>query len=157
MIDKSKIFLRKAQISDALLTYKWAISPKVRANSLNKNVFSFENHLQWFSNKINSTDSFYFILMERFPLGQIRFDKFEDGWLISFLIDDLFHGIGLGKQIIKMGMKEINEDIFYAYVLEQNIPSIKIFENLGFDYVNIEDEYKTMNYSIKKFKKIILH
>jgi len=156
MIEKSKIYLRKAEISDALLTYKWAINPNVRANSLNKNVFSFENHLHWFANKINSTDTNYFILMERFPLGQIRFDKFEDGWLISFLIDELFHGIGLGKEIIKLGMKEMNKGIFYAYVLEKNIPSIKIFESLGFDYVNIEEEYKTISNSIKKFKKIIL-
>ena len=154
MIDKSKIFLRKANISDALLTYKWAVNPKVRANSLNSNVFSFENHLQWFSNKLDSSETIYFILMERFPLGQIRFEKFEDGWLISFLIDELFHGKGLGKEIIKMGMKEMREGVFYAYVLEKNIPSIKIFESLEFESIKVEDEYKKMNLSIKKFMKI---
>jgi|GEM_PF-5404706 RimJ/RimL family protein N-acetyltransferase len=140
MIDKSKIYLRKADISDALLTYKWAIDPVTRFNSLNQDFFSFDSHLLWFTNKINTPDTMYFILMERFPLGQIRFDKYEDGWLISFLIDEIFRGLGLGKIIVENGLKTLKKNKYYAYVKKDNIPSLKIFRNLCFEEIESDKE-----------------
>lgn len=137
-LDKQNIFLRRAEISDALLTYKWAIDPVVRQNSINTESFSFDSHYIWFMNKIKSSNCHYFILMEKFPLGQIRFDKYQNGWLISFLIDELFRGMGLGTIIVQKGIEMLNPENFYAYVKTNNEASNRIFKNLSF--VEIESD-----------------
>ncbi len=131
-IDLNRVYLRKATIEDALLTYKWGIDPLVRQNSINKNIFSFDSHVQWFEQKIVSPETVYLILMERFPLGQIRFDRYLDGWLISFMIDELFRNNGLGKIIVKEGMNFVGDSIFYAYVMMENVASNKIFESMNY-------------------------
>ncbi len=132
MINVEKLRLRKVQLSDALLIYKWAISPDVRMNSLNQDIFTFENHLSWFKRKINDSDTKFFILEEDFPIGQIRFDKTEEGWLINFMIDENFRGNGFGFLIVKMGITELQENSFIAYVKEHNIASNNIFKRLQF-------------------------
>lgn len=131
-IDIQKVYLRKAELSDALITYKWAMDSLVRKNSLNSGEFSFDSHKEWFLKKINSENCHYFILMEHFPLGQIRFDKYQDGWLISFLIDELFRGNNLGKQVVKIGINKLKPATFYAYVKSENKASIKIFNYHNF-------------------------
>ncbi|MCX7863273.1 MAG: GNAT family N-acetyltransferase [Bacteroidales bacterium] len=136
MIEFAKLHFRRANIEDALLTYKWAIDPIVRNNSINKELFSFESHLQWFEKKLLDSNSTYLILMERFPLGQIRFDRFRDGWLISFLIDELFRNNGLGKLIVNKGIEYTKEKKFFAYVVEHNIASINIFQKLMFTEIS---------------------
>lgn len=148
-IDTSKLILRKATIEDALITYKWAIDPTVRQNSINKDFFTFESHLKWFEQKINSPETIYLVLMERFPLGQIRFDRYHDGWLISFMIDEVFRNNSLGKWIVENGMNVVGAGIFKAYVVKENIASNKIFESLNFIRIDsdIEGTYK--------YKKII--
>lgn len=145
-IDASKLILRKATIEDALLTYKWGTDPTVRQNSINKDFFTFESHLKWFEQKLNSPETVYLILMERFPLGQIRFDRYHDGWLISFMIDEVFRNNGLGKWIVENGMSVVGAGIFYAYVVKENIASNKIFESLSFYPIesDVEGTYKYM-------------
>lgn len=145
-IDTSKLVFRKATIEDALITYKWGIDPTVRQNSINKDIFSFESHLNWFEKKINSPETVYLILMERFPLGQIRFDRYRDGWLISFMIDELFRNNGLGKWIVEKGMNDVGSGIFYAYVVKENVASNKIFSSLNYNQIesDIEGTYKYM-------------
>lgn len=141
MIDFQKLKLRKVQLYDALLIYKWAIDPTVRQNSLNSNSFSFESHLIWLKNKLNDNNTEFYILEELFPLGQIRFDKINEGWLINFLIDENFRGLGLGYSIVKMGMEQVKGNKFIAYVKKDNLPSNKIFRKLLF----VEQESDIVN------------
>lgn len=150
-IDFSSLKLRKANLSDALIIYKWSMNPTVRANSINPDGFSFDEHLRWFKNKINHPDTLYFILEQDFPLGQIRFDSSVEGWVISFLIDENFRGIGLGYEIVKKGIEITNKHTYIAYVKDNNISSNKIFEKLNFNIIssNIANTIK--------WKKIIIH
>lgn len=135
-IDFSSLKLRKVNLYDALITYKWAMDPTVRANSINPDKFSFEEHLHWFKNKISSPNTLYFILEQDFPLGQIRFDLSDEGWIISFLIDENFRGLGLGYEIVKKSIDFTNKDSYIAYVKENNTTSNKIFEKLKFNLVS---------------------
>lgn len=150
-INFSSLKLRKATLYDALIVYKWAMDPIVRANSINPEGFSFDKHLQWFKEKINNYDTLYFILEQDFPLGQIRFDNSEQGWIISFLIDENFRGLGLGLEIVKKGIGAACKNKFIAYVKENNISSNKIFEKLNFKNIpsNIAHTFK--------WEKIIIH
>lgn len=132
LIEKSGIKLRKAELSDALLVYKWATDPSVRANSISQDKFSFENHINWYERKIAAGNCRYYILESFCPIGQIRLDIMNDHVLISFLIDEVFRGMGFGKAIVEMGMKEFGKARFHAEVKENNIPSLKVFRGLGY-------------------------
>ena len=75
MIALNKLKLRKANALDMDITYSWATNPKIREYAFNQNEISFEDHQNWFLNKINDTTCFYFLLEESgIALGSIRFD-----------------------------------------------------------------------------------
>lgn len=134
-INFSSLKLRKAKLSDALIVYKWVMDPIVRTNSIHSDTFSFTEHLSWFKQKINHPDTLYFILEHDFPLGQIRFDFSKEGWIISFLVDENFRGLGLGFEIVKRGIEVSKKNAYIAYVKENNVSSNKIFEKLKFNII----------------------
>jgi RimJ/RimL family protein N-acetyltransferase len=140
------LYLRKAQLSDVELTYIWATDPKVRMYAFTKENIGWENHKKWFFDKLNHTDCEYYIFHEKGEdIGSIRFDINENASaMISYLIDPSFHGKGFGKTILIMGLerlkfsrKEVKNVI--GFVQKENIASLKIFENLGFQRTLVDD------------------
>lgn len=134
------IKLREATMDDLECTYRWATDPEVRKHSFNQTQITEEEHRLWFQSKIESDSTEYFILVDSLnnDLGSVRIDIDRDGnGIISYLIDPYFHGRKLGKTILtlledyitrqKIGIKKL-----MGYVLETNIPSVKIFESLGY-------------------------
>lgn len=131
--------LREADLSDCKLLFKWANDPIVRENALDTNVIHWENHQRWFQAKLLSSYTHILILENDQNLGQIRFDKYpdEDIWQIDYSIESRFRGLGLGKELIRKGLIFMKQHypnaIIVAKVKTVNIPSIKIFAQLGFD------------------------
>lgn len=140
---------RFASTEDTKLTFDWATNKTIRKYSIQKEAITFENHLKWFSNKLESTDCIYFIAeVNKIPIGSIRFDiNKEKEALISFLLDPKFHGKGFGKSILEMGcielvkLKEISKII--GVVHTDNIPSLKTFKTLEFHQKSEIDNYAT--------------
>jgi RimJ/RimL family protein N-acetyltransferase len=71
------------------------------------------------------------------PVGQIRFDKENDDYVIDYSIAKIHRGKGLGTEIVKAGIKILTETIHkpftvVAQVQEENIASIKVFTALHF-------------------------
>lgn len=142
-IDFKKISIRKANIKDSKLIFDWANEPSVRENSINSYLIDWDSHQIWFKNKLNSDSSFIFILEEKIPLGQIRFDRVEesDGYFIDLSIDKLFRGSSLGSLIIKNGIIELTKLMLkkisiFASVKKENVASIKSFLNNNFEIVD---------------------
>jgi UDP-2,4-diacetamido-2,4,6-trideoxy-beta-L-altropyranose hydrolase len=132
--------LRLATINDTEITYQWANDPAIRKFSFNHDFISLENHIGWFSKKINSSACFYFIMTkEATPIGSIRFDIDQHIATISYLLAPTFHGKGLGTILLKKGLEELEPFIkkehirvVQGYVLKENSASIKLFERFGF-------------------------
>jgi RimJ/RimL family protein N-acetyltransferase len=83
----------------------------------------------------------------------IRFDLYTNESTISYLIDKLQRGKGLGLLIINEGIKQFKNDSNFigclkATVKNTNAASLKIFENAGFEKESID--MKTLH-----FKKCI--
>jgi len=132
-IINSKLELINANEDDAELFYKWANDSLVRHNSLNEDLIVWKEHLSWYSNKIKNNSKIYILVIDKTPLGQIRFDFIDSYWLIDYSIDCNFRGRGYGKKIIELGIKNFNKgDEIRACVRKRNIASIKIFNALGF-------------------------
>ena len=66
-------------------------------------------------------------------MGQIRFDVEENIAHIGFLIDSNYRGLGLGKQLIELGIRQFIRDssrkvTFQAAVKPENIASHHTFQ-----------------------------
>jgi len=134
--------LRRASEADIEITFAWVNNEIVRKFSVNKKKISFNSHRDWFTKRINSKETAYYILEEidGEALGSIRFDIDDDEARINYLIDPKRHGIGLGKFIVKQGIDAIKKEFpeaqaVYGWVFKSNIASIKIFQKLEFRLV----------------------
>ena len=135
--------LRKANIMDKDITYKWINDPLIRKYSYNKSKVLFEDHCKWFKNKLESNDSEYYILeIDKMPIGSIRFDELSTSkGKIDYLIDTSHTGKGMGSMILREGLLMIEKNYpelksIYGLVFKENIASIKIFTKLGFKEEN---------------------
>lgn len=142
--------LRKALDSDLEKTFQWARDPIVRKYSFNQNEISETEHHNWFRNKISNENSVYLILEDSLQneLGSIRIDLAENGeGIISYLIDPYYHGRGYGKEILRLLENyilenELNVQRLTGSVIPENIASMKIFENLGYNKIQSAENLK---------------
>lgn len=133
------IILRQATEEDKVITFEWANDPNVRKNAFNTETILWENHFRWFNERLNNPDFLIFILESgTVPIGQIRFEKEDDYWKIDYSIDSKNRGLGMGKEIVKLGLEKIRGKI-KAWVKEENIASCKVFEKLGFKQIRSID------------------
>ena len=153
--DISDNYLREVSKEDNLILYKWINDINVRENSFASEKISFQDHNNWFKASLKNKNRFHYILENKqfLPLGQIRFDvnQIKKEILIDISIDSYFRGRGLGKQILKKGLKKIknelkNSYIFVAEIKKKNISSVKIFSNIGFKQKkdDLEKDYLKM-------------
>lgn len=141
LFKKDKLSLREADIKDAELLFNWANEINVRTNSINQEPIIWENHLKWFTKKLNDSETKILILIsEDKLLGQIRIDLVDSYWNIDYSIDNQFRGKGLGKEIVKLVLNKYEDYKFKATVKKQNKASIKVFANLGFKKEQIESD-----------------
>lgn len=132
--------LEKATDENCKLTYSWANNPEIRKHSFNQDSIPYENHQQWFLQKIKSPNCLYFILKKGVDsLGSIRVDLTDNlnSGTISYLIDTSHQKKGYGKEIILHLEKYLIANNLklklIAYVKPENIGSIKIFNKLGYE------------------------
>ena len=132
------IKFRFAELSDADLYYKWANDTLVRQNSFNTSEISYEQHINWFTNKLKSKDCFFYLFLnnENTPLGQVRIDKSNDEIVIGISIDENFRGKGLGVLMLNQAcddyLLKFPEAEIIAYIKEKNTASINQFGRAGF-------------------------
>ena len=149
-------YLRAVGLEDISILYEWANDPIVRKNSINQSTISWEEHNSWFHARLLSPTTQIFIMMcNEEPCGQIRFDFNNDVYQIDYSIDSEFRGKGLGTRIIELGINRMKElaplPKFIAKVNIQNVPSIKIFEQCGFEKLNEEfiNKDRYVHYQLK--------
>ena len=131
--------LCKATKTDLEITYSWASNPEIRKFSFNTKEIDWESHQKWFNEKILDENCEYYILFDHgIPIGSIRFDISDTGAaVVSYLIDPQFHGQGLGKLILALGLEKLKQSrrevtVVRGLVMNKNLPSIKVFSRLGF-------------------------
>jgi UDP-2,4-diacetamido-2,4,6-trideoxy-beta-L-altropyranose hydrolase len=130
---------RKANLDDEALILQWANDQLVRKNSLNPNIIDANSHKTWFYNRLRNPDKCKIIIIETdkgLPIGQVRFDLFDEVWEIDYSLTAYSRGKGLGTLVLKIAIlnfqKETSGAKFYGMVISENWPSRKVFENLGF-------------------------
>jgi len=133
-----EISWRKANIQDAELYFNWVNERIVRLNSYHKNEIGYPEHVEWFRNKLESPDCFFYLFIDenKTPIGQVRIDRSAGEVIIGISIDKNYREKGLGN---KMLIEACGNYFIYfpagvinAYIKKDNPASIKIFEKAGF-------------------------
>ena len=136
---KNHLKLREATKNDVDLTFRWASDPNIRKYSFQQEAITQEMHYAWFNSKINDPDCLYLLLeKDSEVIGSIRYDiNTENEALISYLIDNNYHGHGYGNAILSLSLGVLTEKHprlkqLIGFVVPENIASRKIFERQGY-------------------------
>lgn len=124
--------LRKVNKEDCKILFDWTNDPAVRENAFNTEPVKWKEHQKWFATKLkNENDQIFLLVKDGVPVGQIRFEKEEDYWKLSYSIANEHRGQGLGKELVKLGLEEVQGKV-RAWVKKDNPASLKVFEGIGF-------------------------
>ena len=132
--------VRHARLSDEGLLLTWANDPETRQNSFSPDPISAETHRRWFRNCLRDLDGCRLYVVETeegIPVGQVRFERQELAWEISYSLAPHFRRRGLGRPLLEIALSKMRSDYPGALVLGRvkphNLLSRKIFKSLGFD------------------------
>jgi UDP-2,4-diacetamido-2,4,6-trideoxy-beta-L-altropyranose hydrolase len=131
--------LRRVRAEDVRLLWEWVNDPEVRVASFSPAPIPWETHVTWFEEKFHEKGSILFIAEREdgTPLGQIRFDRLQDGeWEVDVSVAKSTRRRGMASQIIRLGvrmlMREYGNGRVHAFVKSQNVASLKSFERADF-------------------------
>lgn len=133
------ISLRPVLESDRQLLWEWANDPAVRAAAFAMAPITWEEHRQWFSNKLHDPNCHLYIVLgeEGAPIGQVRFDIGEDGGaLVDLHLADGARGRGFGRQALQQACSRLFATAPVRHVTAQvkldNQASLQLFKRAGF-------------------------
>tara|TARA_A100001011_G_C13987851_1_gene706018 strand:- start:165 stop:626 length:462 start_codon:yes stop_codon:yes gene_type:complete len=117
---------------DSMDIFTWRNDETSRANFFSNNKISFEDHSNWFKEKLNSKDSFLILLEiegEGEKVGVVRYDEVNEIYEVSININPKFRGKGLGHICLLEAEKilKIKNIFLSAKVLKENAASHRIF------------------------------
>jgi RimJ/RimL family protein N-acetyltransferase len=138
-MDFSLLTLRKVNYSDEVLLLTWANDPLTRQNAVNCDAISEESHRLWFQNKMTDSSRciIYIIsLPDGSNLGQVRFDRTGEGWLIDYSIASSYRGKGLGMAMLSSAVTALADVYQGEYVKGlvklKNTASLSVFKKCQF-------------------------
>jgi UDP-2,4-diacetamido-2,4,6-trideoxy-beta-L-altropyranose hydrolase len=139
---QTPLVARHAEVEDEALILNWANDPIVRKNAFNPDSISADTHRLWFYRRLrNPKDCKIFIIETQngLPLGQFRFEKTGEEWEVHYSLASLARGRKLATLMMQTAIQEFRRQTtvarFFAQVKDDNIPSLKVFERLGFSVV----------------------
>jgi ribosomal protein S18 acetylase RimI-like enzyme len=111
--------------------------PGVRRASLASEPISWTTHTDWFKKFLSHPGKHLFIAeLNGLPVGQIRFEPIDNRLRLSYAVDPLFRGRGIGREIVEIGVREIRRiapNPILAEVRAENQASLRVFRALGFE------------------------
>ena len=138
--DIKTLQVRRAKISDSLLYWHWANDPTVRSNAFNQHKIEWKDHQTWFNESLTDFNTKLLLIeSESGPVGQVRFNRSDSNYIISYSIARQFRGLSLGQVVLTKAIDYLRQSevaILIGDVKENNLASIKIFNQLGFEEVD---------------------
>lgn len=132
--------LRHANLDDETILLRWANDSVVRQNAFTPESISIETHRYWFRSRLRDLINVRLYVVETdegIPVGQVRFERGKEGWEISYSLDALFRGLGLGRRILQEGIQKLRSEmqgvLVFGRVKAGNRASRHVFESLNFE------------------------
>ncbi|MDQ0148245.1 GNAT family N-acetyltransferase [Eubacterium multiforme] len=135
--------IRRGNLEDFDILFKWINDEDVIKFSRYGKEMNLEEFNSYFDDRI---DKLFILEEDLFPIGQICYDLIDNEGIINYCVDKEERGKGYGKELVKYLVAFVKENIeeidkLSAFVHKNNIPSIKIFESLGFIREVEKDDY----------------
>ncbi len=131
--------IRQATMADCALYWHWANDPVVRQQAFSKEQIQWEDHVSWFEEKVHDEKTMLVLVVSQLgPVGQVRFEYFQQQAKISYSIGRAMRGFGLAKHLMKQAIAFFQSHHslgLYAEVKPTNLKSVKVFEELNFEDV----------------------
>ena len=147
---------RKAKKEDMKRVFDWSNDELVRQNSYNSEPIKLEEHEKWFYSKIKIKNNLFLIaLYDGIEAGIVRYEIKEGFTVVGISILKDFREKKLAASFLEMSAKEyfkIHEFPVLAYIKEENIASVKSFENAGYVFheKKIIDGVSSFVYKLEK-------
>lgn len=137
------VYLRKAEESDIEKLYV-ALNKKYVEKS-KKNILKLEmKYREWYKNLIES-DKYILLIIENKNndfIGHIKYEMKSDEVEVLIFILEKYRNNGIGKKALEESFVYIDKNKkIVAKIVEENINSLKLFENNGFVYEKKEREF----------------
>lgn len=138
-------YLRNALDSDSMTVFNLSNDRSVRLNSINQAQIKWQEHIKWYSEKINDENYLFMLAFngnDEF-VGQVRFDIKENNASINISIDKNFRGKRLSSPLlIKSSFQCLrdkpNVKSILAYIRPTNTASIKAFAKAAYIFSHEE-------------------
>ena len=136
--------LREVKKSDWKVLLDWRNDKITLQNFFSFDLVSVSDHKEYIKNMITNPNRKLFILeYNEILVGTIREDRLDkDEFELSYTIGPTYRGKKIGQILMSLYLIE-RKGSFLCEVKEENIPSIKMIEKLGFKLFNTE---KKVNY-----------
>ena len=144
----SIIAVRHAIVDDSLDLWHWRNDDLTRKMAINNDYIDYQNHKEWFNNRINSDDcKIYIGIYQDNKIGMVRFDLIEnDSAKVSINLNYEFRGMKLSEDLLRVSIREFikkKKIKLIAEIIPENIASTKIFERNNFVFKKTEDNIMT--------------
>ena len=134
-----RLSLRLAEEGDSKLLWQWRNEENTRKWSFNSAYVPYEEHENWFSNKLNSADSLILIVSDKGQnnIGQVRLDIRHDGSAeVNISISAKERNKGYGSDALRLACQyalgKLNITKIIAHIKDENKASIRAFTKAGF-------------------------
>ena len=150
-------FLRKVNENDINDIFQLSNEDYVRKFSINSNRINWDEHVIWFKNIMQSSNNIFYVVTDSSNkfLGQLRYKIDNRSAIVSISLCRQIMGKGLSSKFLKQSMKLISEEKkeienIIAFVSDKNIVSKKLFEKVGFVFIENNNGLIKYIYSINK-------
>lgn len=155
-----EVLLRAAELKDSDLVLVWRNDPEAVRQSVSGVAVEKKVHRRWFREAVVSSKTVLLIAEALLttgvtPIGMCRFDSGEAGiWKVSLNINPDFRGRGLGGRVLQSSLSRVKVDWgpeveIQAVVHESNLPSLRVFETVGFSVFAKEGPWVSLRLSPK--------
>jgi UDP-2,4-diacetamido-2,4,6-trideoxy-beta-L-altropyranose hydrolase len=136
--------LRPVTPEDCRLLWEWANDPVVRAASFSSALIVWEEHVNWFQQKLADPHCPIYIILDKqeTPVGQVRFDTSGNEAEISASISSPYRGYGYGVEAIDIASEYLFQETavsrVYASIKLDNVVSHRAFTEAGYREIGVE-------------------
>lgn len=144
-----RLLLRLASIDDRDDLLNWRNNPRVVMFTRIQSTISAQEHNYWLTNRLTVLDTEPILIFTkgRNKVGMTRLDFIdsqERTYEISIVVDERYQNQGLGKSMLRrsceFAMTELSTTNIQAVIHKDNLSSIHLFCNLGFEINSQEDD-----------------
>jgi RimJ/RimL family protein N-acetyltransferase len=131
--------LRPARAEDAALVWEWANDPVTRDSSFATAPIPWEDHVDWFTARLADPSRPLYLAdgPDGTPVGQVRFDPFQEEAEIGVTVAPSARGLGVAAPLILAGARRTAAtyatSTVHAHVRPENAASLAAFAAAGFE------------------------